>query len=154
MFERFYRQRLEEDLTRWQAEGLIPSASVQAIRGNLPPISRGITVATMIGIVGGLVIAAGFLAFVAANWTEIARPARFAILIAGIAGAYGLGPWFDRTEREYLADLAVGAGSVVFGAAIALRAGRRFVSARCAAKLRRPCCLTAWGRRFPVFLSL
>jgi len=74
----------------------------------------------MIGIVGGLLIAAGFLAFVAANWTEIARPARFAILIAGIASAYGLGAWFDRTEREYLADSAVGVGSVVFGAAIAL----------------------------------
>jgi uncharacterized membrane protein len=120
MFERFYRQRLEEDLTRWHAEGLIPSASVQAIRGHLPPISPGITVATMIGIVGGLLIAAAFLAFVAANWIEIARPARFAILIAGIAGAYGLGAWFDRTNRDYLADLSVGVGSIVFGAAIAL----------------------------------
>jgi uncharacterized membrane protein len=120
MFERFYRQRLEEDLVRWQAEGLIPSASAQAIRRNLPPISPGITIATMIGIVGGLLIAAAFLAFVAANWTEIARPARFAILIAGIAGAYGIGAWFDRTNRDYLADLSVGVGSIVFGAAIAL----------------------------------
>jgi uncharacterized membrane protein len=115
-----YRRRLEADLARWQAEGLLPAASADAIRARVRPASDGITIATVVGIVGGLLIAAAFLAFVAANWSAIARPARFAILVAGIAVAYGLGAVFDRLGRSHLADLSAGIGSIIFGAAIAL----------------------------------
>jgi uncharacterized membrane protein len=74
----------------------------------------------MVGIVGGLLIAAAFLAFIAANWSDIARPARFAVLLAGIAGAYAAGAWFAREGRTHLADLSAAVGSIIFGAAIAL----------------------------------
>jgi uncharacterized membrane protein len=120
MSERAYRERLEADLARWQAEGLLPPKSADAIRATLRPVPEGITIATVVGIVGGLLIAAAFLAFIAANWTAIARPLRFAILLAGIVAAYGTGALFDRAERTHLADLAVGVGSIIFGAAIAL----------------------------------
>jgi uncharacterized membrane protein len=120
MHERAYRQRLQADLARWQGEGLLPPASADAIRATLRPVPEGVTIATVVGIVGGLLIAAAFLAFVAANWTVIARPMRFAILIAGIVGAYGAGALFDRAGRAHLADLCAGVGSIVFGAAIAL----------------------------------
>ena len=120
MHEGAYRQRLEADLARWQAEGLLPAASADAIRATLRPTPEGITIATVVGIVGGLLIAAAFLAFVAANWTVIARPVRFAMLLVGIVGAYGTAAVFDRTGRSHLADLCVGVGSILFGAAIAL----------------------------------
>jgi uncharacterized membrane protein len=120
MSERAYRQRLEADIARWQTDGVITPVAADAIRGTLKPLPEGVTIATVVGIVGGLLIAAAFLAFVAANWTAIARPTRFAILLAGIAGAYVLGAWFDRSARPHLADLAAGVGSIVFGAAIAL----------------------------------
>lgn len=120
MSERAYRERLEADLTRWQAEGLLPPKSADAIRATLRPVPEGITIATVVGIVGGLLIAAAFLAFIAANWTAIARPLRFAILLAGIVGAYGAGALFDRAERTHLADLSAGVGSIIFGAAVAL----------------------------------
>lgn len=120
MFEIAYRQRLAADLARWQADGVITEAAGDAIRAALPPAPKGVNVPTVIGILGGILIAAAFLAFVAANWTEIARPARFAILLAGIAGAYGIGAWFDRGGRPYLADISATVGSIVFGASIAL----------------------------------
>ena len=91
MFESAYRQRLDADLARWQADRVITAATVDAIRAALPPAPKSINIPTVIGILGGLLIAAAFLAFVAANWTAIARPARFLVLLAGIAGAYGLG---------------------------------------------------------------
>src|SRR6202011_258073 len=91
MLERAYPQRLEADLARWQADGVITPAAGIAIRHSLPPVGAGLNIAVVVGIVGGLLIAAAFLALVAANWTEIARPVRFAILLAGIAGAYGVG---------------------------------------------------------------
>jgi len=118
--DRVYRQRLETDLVRWQQDGVISGATAEAIRAELKPIPEGVTIATVVAIVGALLIAAAFLALVAANWTAIARPARFAILLVGIATAYMFAAVFDRADRAYLADLCVSVGSIVFGAAIAL----------------------------------
>lgn len=120
MFESAYRQRLAADLARWQTDGVISPAAGDAIRAALPPMPRTVNIPTVVGIVGGLLIAAAFLAFVAANWAEIARPARFAILVAGIVGSYGIGVFFDRSNRPYLADISATVGSIVFGASIAL----------------------------------
>src|SRR5712691_10163978 len=102
--ERTYRQRLEADLARWEADGVVVPAAVAAIRAALPPLAPGINIAVVVAIVGGLLIAAAFLAFVAAHWTEIARLSRFALLLAGVLTAHGLGAWFARTGRPIIAD--------------------------------------------------
>src|SRR5258707_5758251 len=120
MFERAYRQRLEADVARWQAEGVITPATGEAIRNSLPRLGAGINIPVVVAIVGGLLIAAAFLAFVASNWIEIARVLRFAILLAGIAVAYGVGAGFAHAGRPVLADLAASVGAIIFGAAIAL----------------------------------
>jgi len=120
MFDRVYRQRLEADLARWEADGVITPAAVTAIRVALPPLAPGVNIAVVVAIVGGLLIAAAFLAFVAAHWTEITRLLRLAMLFAGILGAHGLGAWFARAGQPVLADLCAAVGSIVFGAAIAL----------------------------------
>ncbi|MGT2439892.1 DUF2157 domain-containing protein [Bradyrhizobium betae] len=120
MFDKTYRQRLEADLAQWEADGVLAPAAVLSIRNALPPLAPGINIAVVVGIVGGLLIAAAFLAFVAAHWTEIARLARFAILLAGMVVAGGLGAWFAATGRSVLADLCASIGAIIFGAGIAL----------------------------------
>ncbi|MFO1110237.1 MAG: DUF2157 domain-containing protein [Bradyrhizobium sp.] len=120
MFDRAYRQRLEADLARWEADGVVTPAASAAIRNALPPLASGFNIPVVVGIVGGLLIAAAFLAFVAAHWIEIARLARLAILFAGIAAAYGLGAWFAQTGRAILSDLCTSVGAIIFGAGIAL----------------------------------
>jgi len=99
---------------------VITPAILAGIRTALPPLSPGVSIPVVMGIVGGLLIAAAFLAFVAAHWTEIARLLRFAILAVGIVLAYGLAARFARDERTVLADLCASVGSVIFGAGIAL----------------------------------
>src|SRR5882757_9872326 len=120
MFDRAYRQRLEADLARWEADGVIAPAAIAAIRVALPPLAPGINIAVVVAIVGGLLIAAAFLAFVAAHWIEIARLLRLAILFAGILTAHGLGAWFARAGQSVLADLCASVGAIIFGAGIAL----------------------------------
>jgi uncharacterized membrane protein len=120
MFDRLYRQRLEADLARWQADGVITPAASASIRSALPPLASGANIPVVVGIVGGLLIAAAFLAFVAAHWIEITRLLRLAILFAGIVAAHGLGAWFARTGRPVLADLCASVGAIIFGAGIAL----------------------------------
>ncbi len=120
MFDRAYRQRLEADLARWEADGVLAPATVAQMRASLPPLSSGINIPVVVAIVGGLLIAAAFLAFVAAHWIEIPRPLRFAILVAGIVVANGLGAWFARTQHSVLSDLCASVGAIIFGAGIAL----------------------------------
>jgi uncharacterized membrane protein len=120
MFERTYRQRLEADLAQWEADGVIAPAAAVSIRTALPPLPAGVNIAVVVGIVGGLLIAAAFLAFVAAHWTEIARLLRFASLLAGMIVAGGVGAWFAATGRSVLADLCASIGAIIFGAGIAL----------------------------------
>jgi uncharacterized membrane protein len=120
MFDRAYRQRLEADLARWEADGVIAPAVVAAIRSALPPLAPEINISVVVAIVGGLLIAAAFLAFVAAHWTEFPRLLRVAILVAGIVAANGLGAWFARAGRSALADLCASVGAIIFGAGIAL----------------------------------
>lgn len=120
MFDKTYRQRLEADLAQWEADGVLAPAAATSIRNALPPLPAGINIAVVVGIVGGLLIAAAFLAFVAAHWTEIARLLRFAILLAGMVVAGGLGAWFAASGRIVLADLCASIGAIIFGAGIAL----------------------------------
>lgn len=120
MFEVAYRRRLDADIARWQIEGVITPTVGDAIRRSLGPRPKGMSVATVVAIVGGLLIAAAFLAFIAANWPVIPRPARLAILLTGIAAAFGIGAEFDRRGRTVLGDLGATVGSIIFGAAIAL----------------------------------
>ncbi|BAT61115.1 hypothetical protein GJW-30_1_03671 [Variibacter gotjawalensis] len=120
MFETKYRQRLDQDLTRWEADGTVVPGTRASIQSALGPMPKGVDLTTAVAIVGGLLIAAAFLAFVAANWEGIARPARFAILVAGVVASYGLGAFFASNDRPLLADLGATVGSIVFGAAIAL----------------------------------
>src|SRR3954454_18119252 len=120
MLDRAYRQRLEADLARWEADGVVTPAALAAIRAALPPLAPGINIPVVIGIVGGLLIAAAFLAFVAAHWIELARVSSLAILFTGSIAAFGLGGWFARADRTVLADLCAGIGSIIFGAGIAL----------------------------------
>ncbi|TQF28485.1 DUF2157 domain-containing protein [Bradyrhizobium sp. UNPA324] len=120
MFEKSYRDRLNADLARWEADGVIAPAAAASIRNALPQLAPGINIAVVVGIVGGLLIAAAFLAFVAAHWTEIARLARFAILLAGMVATYALGAWFAASGRNVLADLCASVGAIIFGAGIAL----------------------------------
>lgn len=120
MLDRAYRQRLESDLARWEADGVVAPAAIAAIRASLPPLAPGITIAVVIAIVGGLLIAAAFLAFVAAHWTELARLFRVAMLLAGCLVAYGLGSWYARDDHSVIADLCAAVGAIIFGASIAL----------------------------------
>ena len=120
MFDNSSRQRLEADLARGEAAGVSAPAAAASIRNVLPPLPAGINIAVVVGIVGGLLIAAAFLAFVAAHWMEIARLLRFAILLAGMVVTGALGAWFATTGRNVLADLCASIGAIIFGAGIAL----------------------------------
>ena len=67
-----YRKRLEADLPRWVAEGWLSAENAGAIRRSVVREQGGIRLPALLGLLGGLLIAASVAAFVAAVETHLA----------------------------------------------------------------------------------
>ncbi|GAU84130.1 DUF2157 domain-containing protein [Bosea sp. BIWAKO-01] len=114
-----YRKRLEADLSRWVAEGLVSSDSATAIRGSLQR-DGGFRLPGLLGMLGGLLIAASVAAFVAANWEEIPRLTKLAMILASIVVALGISARLETRGSKLGADAASTCGVLCFAAGVAL----------------------------------
>ncbi len=120
MFERRYRQRLEADLAKWVAEGVIPGDAAQSIREARFGEEAASRLPAIFGMLGALMLAASVSAFVAANWQEIPRLVRLAGTLAVIAGCFFPALLLERRGMPRGADAAVTLATLCFGAGIAL----------------------------------
>lgn len=114
-----YRKRLETDLTRWVGEGLVTAESAGAIRRSLAT-EGGFRLPALLGLFGGLLIAASVSAFVAANWEAMPRLLKLAMILAGVVGALGMAARLERRGSAAGADAAATCAVLIFGAGIAL----------------------------------
>ena len=114
-----YRKRLDADLIRWVAEGLVSAESAAAIRRSLAG-EGGFRLPALLGLFGGLLIAAGVAAFVAANWEEIPRLLKLGMIVLAVALALGVSARLERNGSSGGAEAAATCGVLLFGAGIAL----------------------------------
>jgi uncharacterized membrane protein len=120
VFERGYRQRLEADLAKWVAEGVISGDAAQSIREarfGEEAVSR---LPGMFAMLGALMLAASLSAFVAANWQEIPRLVRLVGILALIAGCFFPAWLLEQRGMPRGADAAVTFATLCFGAGVAL----------------------------------
>lgn len=115
-----YRKRLEADLGRWVAEGLVSPESATTIRRSLAQEGGGFKLPALIGLFGGLLIASSVSAFVAANWEEIPRLVKLAMVLLGLAGALGIAVRLESRGSTGGADAAATCGTLIFAAGVAL----------------------------------
>jgi uncharacterized membrane protein len=121
------RITLEERLERWREAGLLDAGTVEQIRAferlrTSPTPSRWPVFVTL--TVGGVMLSAGILLFVAAHWAELAPSARLGVLLAGLAACHAAAALaVDRFPL--LATTLHAVGTAVLGAAIFL-AGQSF----------------------------
>ncbi len=120
MNDRAYRKRLTADLPNWQQSGWVTRDGAAAILDSVP-IGRSVfTLAGVVATLGGLLFGLGVIAFVGANWDEIPRLMRFALLAAALALAYGVAGVLERRKLHVFAEVALLVAGLVFAAAIAL----------------------------------
>lgn len=114
-------------LTRWLSAGLIDAATAERIRGweiaHGERASRSRLALIAFGL-GGLLLAAGVLLFVAAHWDDLSPASRFA-LVLGMTGALHAGGAFAARTSVGLATTLHAVGTAAFGAGIFL-AGQIF----------------------------
>jgi uncharacterized membrane protein len=115
-----YRKRLEADLGRWVGEGLVSPDSAATIRRSLAQEGGGFKLPALLGLFGGLLIASSVSAFVAANWEEIPRLVKLAMVLIGVAGALGIAVRLESRGSTGGADAAATCGTLIFAAGVAL----------------------------------
>jgi len=115
-----YRKRLEADLIRWVDEGLVSAESAVAIRRSVAREQGGPRLPALLGLFGGLLIAASVAAFVAANWEEIPRLVKLVAILLAIAVCLLVAFRLERKGSARGADAAVTCGVLIFAAGLAL----------------------------------
>jgi uncharacterized membrane protein len=115
-------QAFERYLTRWRGAGLIDDATVAAIRAyeskDAAPSGRRWQV-TLALVLGGILLGAGILLFVAAHWDDVSPSWRLTMVLGMVALLHGAGI----VSQERFAGFATAMhalGTVSAGAAIAL----------------------------------
>jgi uncharacterized membrane protein len=79
-----------------------------------------LTASAALAGIGAVLLGFAAMSFVAANWSEIPRIFRVAMLLAGLWTAYGSAAYLYKRELPDFAQAAVLTGSLVFGAAVML----------------------------------
>jgi hypothetical protein len=82
--------------------------------------ARRLDAATALAIVGGLLAGVAVIAFVAANWSEIPRIVRFALILTAFLGAAGGAAWGNARKREVTSHVLLSVAACIFAAAIGL----------------------------------
>ena len=76
---------------------------------------------TILATLGSVLVGLGVIVFFAANWQEIPRAPKLALILIAIASAYGIGYWLKyRWGRERVGSAVIFLGAVFFGVGIHL----------------------------------
>ncbi len=116
---RFYARRLERDLKRWREEGWVTGEGYRAIVAELAQGPR-LSASAALAAIGAILLGFAAISFVAANWNEIPRLARLAVLLAALWSAFGGAALLYKRELPDFAQAAVLTGALFFGAAVLL----------------------------------
>ena len=112
----------EQHLVRWETAGVVDEATGQRIRAfeaeQVHPARHKWQVVTAL-ILGGILLGAGVLLFVAAHWDEVSPGRRFLLVIAVLAALH-VGAVLSGKRFPAMATVLHGVGTVGAGAAIAL----------------------------------
>lgn len=114
-----YKDRVKDDLDRWIAAGLVSSDKREAILNTLPD-ARRLDAATALAWIGGVLLGVAVISFIAGNWDQLPRLARFALVIAAFLAAAVAGARAAHKERPILSNIALTIAALVFAAAIGL----------------------------------
>ncbi|MBI1339266.1 DUF2157 domain-containing protein [bacterium] len=114
-----YKRRLERDLDRWVADGLVPAASKSLILERVTDQPR-FDAATALAIIGVVFLGAAIIAFTAANWDGIPRIVRFLLLLSAFAAAAGGAAYALHSKRILTSDALLTLAAAIFAASIGL----------------------------------
>lgn len=125
-----HSSQLEADVHRWQEAGWVTPDGAKAITEELRARTPAFRLPAVLAILGAVLLGFAAMSFVAANWQEMPKIARLALLGGALWGFYGLAGWLFSRKLEAFAHASVLAGVGIFGAAIMLVAQMYHIEGR------------------------
>ncbi len=92
MWDRAFVGRLRKELPEWVEKGWVVPAGETAIMAHTEArLAQGLNVIPMaLAVIGALTLSAGIILFFAANWSEMSKIAKLAVLFGAMWGAYAI----------------------------------------------------------------
>ncbi len=116
-----YVTRVRRDIDRWQQNGLIDATTSDALRADVATQGAArFSFGSVLSMMAAALFSAAILIFIAANWEEIPRLARVAMLFALILGGYAGGAMLKLRDHPAFGEAAWIVAATAFGASIAL----------------------------------
>jgi uncharacterized membrane protein len=116
-----YARRVKADIDRWLGAGLIDAGTARALSSDVEArAGRGFSLGAVLAMMAAALFSAAILLFIAANWEQLPRVARVAMLFSLIATGYVGGAVLRLRGHTAFGDAAWIVAAASFGAAIAL----------------------------------
>jgi len=119
--------RLKKEVRSWVTAGIIGEAvrnQILAQYGDLYQAEiknqRQARLSYIISIFGAILVGAGVLLYIGANWDYLPKGIKLLIIFSSIAFAYGIGMWLRMRSYERIGLVVLFLGSLFYGAGIAL----------------------------------
>jgi len=92
MWDRAFVSRLRKELPEWLEKGWVAPAGETAILDHAEArLAQGLNVIPMaLAVIGALTLGAGIILFFAANWSDMSKVAKLAVLFGAMWGAYAI----------------------------------------------------------------
>jgi len=114
----FYVTQLKRDLDMWISQGLVPAENRDRILATIAvPTTKG-RLESILAIFGAILIGAGALSFVGANWADMSKGARLVVLFGSMWLAYAAAIWALQAGRKFIGEALLLLGVLLFGANI------------------------------------
>jgi uncharacterized membrane protein len=114
----FYVTQLKRDLDAWVSQGLVPAENREKIIASVSAPAPAGRLESIIAIFGAILIGAGALSFVGANWAEMSKGTRLVVLFGSMWLAYAAAAWAARAGRTLIAEALLLLGVLLFGSNI------------------------------------
>ncbi len=73
MFRSKFAQRMREEITTWNNEGLLPEGLASVLAARYPDRPSGLNMTVIATIFGAILVGAGVLLFIAGNWDAMGQ---------------------------------------------------------------------------------
>lgn len=116
-----YSTKVKRDIARWVEEGFIDSSTGGRLSADIDRSGAGrVSFGNVLSMMAAALFGAAILILIAANWEQIPRLARVAMMFTLIGGGYVGGALLHLQGRPGLGEAAYVIGGTAFGATIAL----------------------------------
>lgn len=114
------RNHLLKEIERWQAQGWITQEGADRIRFDLVASRSGLGLAQVLATLAAVLIGFAAMSFVAANWHEMSKLARLAVIFAGLWSSLAVAGVLLQAGRGGFAHASLLAAVAIYGAGIML----------------------------------